>query len=298
MFGKSRARHLGLLGAAVVSGAVVAGTSFFSAGTAGAAQPRTINVTFGDNGASPEVVRMNAGDTVAFVNKVTQTGSLALADVTGQVQSASVTVNGAAQQAISLPHFNSLVTVTYPTGGTVKYTADYTYTLLPLLGSLAPSTRKVPHTGTLAIAAAPVQQPAQPNGGQQPAAPGGGSAGGGAASPAQPQAPARQQGSVPQRQGGTQFTPQGPSVADRTVPHGQGATGPATDARPQVPLGNVPPAGSALPDLPSEGTQTVLTGSAPNAGMGVPAILAVVLLSVVTAALVRALITQRRTAAI
>jgi hypothetical protein len=306
MFGKTR------IGAAILGGLVFSGVVAVAltgtSGTAGAAG-RTITVTFGDSGPTPGAVKLSAGDRITYVNKVTQAGTLALPLVTAQVQSAAVSVHGAATSDIPLPQFDSSVTVTYPSAGTIKYTATYTYRLLPLLNALGinlvPATATHTYSGTLGIAAAPQQQPAKPgSGGGAGAGSGGGSAGsgGGAQAPAG-QVPAGQVpvGNAPPVQGGTGYQPQGPSVADRTVPHGTGSgtsTGAgngATNARAQSPLG-APPAN--LPQLPSDGTEAVLTGSAPNAGLGLPAILAIVLLSVVTAALVRALVTQRRTVAV
>jgi plastocyanin len=320
MFGFGRdtgARVLRGAAAMVVGGVVVfASTALIPNGSAGAAPatPKTITVTFGDKGPTPtSPVRITAGDTVVFVNKITQTGTLALPNVTAQVQSASVTVKGAAAQDFALPAYNKSVSLTYPSAGTVSYTARYTYKLLPLLNALGinlvPDTTAKDYKASLAIAAASggaTQQPAP--GGVQPApgagagsGPGSGSgsgsgSGGNAGAPAgggNSQGPVLNAPVGGNQQGGG-YQPQQPGVADKVVPHGTGS--PARDARPAAPL--APPqvnGGTVLPD-PHGDTEAILTGSAPNAGLGLPAVLAIILLSVVTAALVRALINQRRTA--
>jgi plastocyanin len=313
MYGESRgtsARVLRGIGAVVLGGAgLVAGVTLGPVHGAGAVGT-TVTVTFGDSGPTPaSPVRLTAGDTVVFVNKITQTGSLVLPNVIAQVQSVSVSVHGAAASDFVLPAYNKSVSLTYPSAGSVSYTAKYTYKLLPLLNplgiNLVPDSTSRNHQATLAIAAAPVQQePSQPatgGGAQQPGSggvAGGGAPAGGAQAPnvPAPNAPAPNAPAGGAPAGG--YQPQGPSVADGTVPHGSGTGGrAANDARPRTPL--TPPqvhGGTVLPN--PHDTEAILTGSAPNAGLGLPAVLAIILLSVVTAALVRALINQRRTAEI
>ena len=88
-------------------------------------------------------------------------------------------------------------------------------------------------------------------------------------------------------------------MAAQAVPPGSG--GSATGARPQTSLGSHPGRSAGQPEagLPqvsgTDRTSEVATvDRAARSGLGLPAIIAVMLLSLVTAALVRTLITQRR----
>src|SRR6266581_4118793 len=66
------------------------------AGSAAGAAPRTVTVAFTDNGPSPGSVRVNVGDAVTYVNKLSQSGSVPVAPgLVAQVESAAVTVHGA-----------------------------------------------------------------------------------------------------------------------------------------------------------------------------------------------------------
>jgi plastocyanin len=304
-------RHLAGALVAAVGGASVA--IIFAGSPVGAAPAaaKTVTVTFTDNGPSPSSVRINAGDSVTYVNKLTQGGSVpVVGGLLAQVQSAGVTVHDAATSDFGLPAVNSSRTLTYSAAGAVNYSATYTMKLVPVLSvlglNLVPDTATKSTAGTLNVAAVQSNQPPpaqNQGGGQAPAqggaAPGaapGGSAQGGAA-------PGRSATGGQRTGGGLPYQVPGPGVADRVVPHGSGggSGGSAANARPQPPLGTSPDqsagSGQGLPQLSGNGgsgpTMLVETASR-NSGLGLPAVVAVILLSVVTAALVRTLITQRR----
>jgi plastocyanin len=305
--------HLAGVLVAAVGGASVAIIFAGSEVGAAAAAPKTVTVTFTDQGPRPHSVRVNSGDSVRYVNQLTQGGSVTLAGgVLAQVQSAGVTVHDAATADFDLPTLDSSRTLTYTGPLTVNYSATYTMTLVPVLSVLGvsllpdPVTRST--TGRLSVAAPPSQPLAQqdPGAGQPPAdnTGAGGAAQGqspeGAPAGAPPDAPADAPAPADrQTGGGLSHQAPGPSVADRVVPHG--GAGSAASVRPRIPIGTgqdqSAPADQALPPPSDYGSGTppsLVDAASRNAGLGLPAVIAVILLSVVTAALVRTLITQRR----
>jgi hypothetical protein len=321
----SSSRTRGHLAGALVATVVGASVAIVFAGSpvgAAAATPKTITVIFTGSGASPSSVSINDGDKIVFTNHVPQLGSISalpllgglLGPLVGQVQAQGVVVSNAAQSAFELPTYGSTMSLTYAGPRTVDYSAQYNFKLIPLLGT--PSTKTATSAGQVMVAAAPQAQQPAPNqpapnpGNGQPGQGTGTGGGGGGTTPhgTQGTAGTGNAGTVTGNSqhggtGGLSYQAPGPSVADQVVPHGTG--GSASNARPQTPqLGTSPDQGAAgatdqgLPQLSGDGSSTqasLVDTASRNSGLGLPAIVAVVLLSVVTAALVRTLITQRRT---
>jgi plastocyanin len=292
----SRVRwHLtGALAASVV-GASVAVVFSGDPVSANAHAAKTVTVSFTDRGPTPESVQLRSGDSVTFVNRLSRSGKVRVArGVLAEVASASVRVHGAATTDFLLAGAGGSRTLTYTGPQTVRYTATYTFTLRPVLNvlgdNLAPLTTTVSTSGQLIVAAPLVSRtkrsgrhsqppPSSPSGGaaQQPGT-GGGPAGGVGSSTGQSAAPAKR-----------------PGVVAAQVPHSWAGIGP-----PPAVLGSTDRGALQLPHLPQLATNGdsgagTSTGKAPRtAGLDLPAIVAVALLSVVTAALVRSLIIQRR----
>jgi plastocyanin len=292
---------------AAVGGASVA--IIFAGSEVGAAPaaPKTVTVTFTDKGPSPHSVRVSSGDSVRYVNQLTQGGSVPLGGgLLAQVQSAGVTVHDAATADFDLPTLDSSQTLTYTGPLTVNYSATYTMTLVPVLSvlgvSLVPDTVTKSTTGRLSVAAPPSQPLAQDPGATDtpPVQDAGSGTGSGSGTQSQSPGGAPAGAAAGQRTGGgLTYQAPGPGVADRVVPHG--GAGAAAGVQPQIPIGTgqdqPAPADQGLPLSSGDGSgapASLMDAASRNAGLGLPAVIAVILLSVVTAALVRTLITQRR----
>ncbi len=287
--GRTRVHLAGALVATVV-GASLAILLAGSAAGAAAAVPRTVTVVFDGSGPSPGSVSISDGDRVTFLNRTPQAGSISdvpllaslLGPLPGQVQSQGVVVRNAAPSPFKLATYGSAVTVTYSGPRTVNYSAQYTFELVLPLG--AASTQTVTSSGQIQVAAAPPEPASNPPSAQNPGAGQPGASHGGV-----PAAGGQRTGIG----GGLSYQAPGPGVADQVVPHGTG--GSAANARPQTPTGT---GDDGLPQLSGDGGSgsALLDAATPKPGVGLPAVVAVVLLSLVTAALVRTLITHRRTA--
>jgi plastocyanin len=270
---------------AVAALAVAAGVAAVAvaAGPAASAAARTITVAFTDNGPDPGSVHATVGDTVTYVNKLSQDGTVTVAPgLDAQVSSASVKVHGAGVPDFTLPAGRSR-SVTYTAPANLTYTATYTMALLPVLSPLGvnlvpPSTVRIT-SGKVLVA--PVARPAQHAGGAQPPSHG---ALPPARSPATGAAPAGRQAAGAALPGAP-----GPGVAAGVVPQGAGSA--AAAPRAPVPQG-AGPAGQAdqSPLLSSGGTAGHDLVAARRAALGRSAVLAVILLSLVAAALIRSLV--------
>ncbi|HSV66215.1 MAG TPA: hypothetical protein VLJ59_09970 [Mycobacteriales bacterium] len=296
-------RTRGHLAGALAASVAGAGVAVFFIGVpvgATAMGSKTVTVEFTSSGPSPSSAHVNAGDKVEFVNHVPQVSSVSdvpvlgvLGGLLGQVQSQGITVNGAAATPFDLPTYGSNVTLTYDQVTTANYSAQYQFTLLPLLG--VPSSKTTTETGQVHVAAVPESAPpaaaTQPDAGGMARQPDGSS---GAASRAGA-------GSHPQA---------GPGLGSQVVPPAAAGSaanggGSATNARPPVLSSSRSQAGDTvvdkgLPALSGSNSgnsvidQVVTVPVSRHDGLGLPAVVAVILLAVVTAALVRTLITQRR----
>src|SRR5690348_7625677 len=94
----SRGRLKSQLVGAVLAAAVGGTAAIVFAGDPVGAAPaahKTVTVTFTDSGPSPSSVPLNSGDSVTFVNHLTQSGQLPVGNLLAQVQSAGVTVQNA-----------------------------------------------------------------------------------------------------------------------------------------------------------------------------------------------------------
>jgi hypothetical protein len=292
--------HLaGALVAAVAGGGVAMLCTGSPVG-ATASRAKTIIVELTERGPSPSPAQLNAGDSVTFVNHVAQPGRTL--PLLGAVQNVEVDVDGVAQDVLRLRSYGSSATLTYAQPATVAYTARYT---AQLVAGIVPVTRYRTTSGRMSVA--PVQpvsspQPSQANG-----------VGVGAPGP-----PARSAGRAVSRRPvtdsfGHTSRPAGWGLAGHAVRQGSDSAsggslgGAVTSARPPVPV-TAPrqdagiPALPALPKLSGSDPSSIVSveadsgGTGRDGGLGLPAIVAVVLLSVVTAALVRTLIAQRRAA--
>lgn len=292
-----------LAGALVAAAGLGVGVGMLLSGSpvgAAAAPAKTITVEFTDHGPSPRSAQLNAGDSVTFVNHVAQAGTTL--PLLGAVQNVEVDAVGVAQNTLALPSYNSSATLTYTQPITVSYTAKYT---MRIVAGLLPVTKYQTTSGQLTVAAVhSVLAPTQ----------------GGAAGQPQTQSSTPAAGTQPAA-GGASYAPTGRGLAAQLAPQGSGgattdattearSTGLGTTAqRPPgsisnpAPLqhdGNTPKGsttkGSATTNGPANGVSAQVSGTvSSHTGLGLPAIIAIMLLSVVTAALVRILITQRRT---
>lgn len=116
------------VGAMVATGAAVA----LSGGSA-TATPREYEISLTANGPQPGAVELKPGDTVVYSNDVDPTdGGGLLSSTLGAVQSVSVKVYDATVEPFTLPQGESKK-VTYSEAVRTTYTAHYTATLLNLL---------------------------------------------------------------------------------------------------------------------------------------------------------------------
>jgi len=300
---RNRAARVGVRGhltgalAAPVVGASVAIVLSGDPVSATAHPVKTVAVHFTDRSPKPESVQLCSGDSVTFVNRLSQSGKVRVDGVRAEVVSARVMVHGAARTDFLLAGDNDSQTLTYTGPQTVHYTATYTFTLRPVLNVLganvAPETITIVTTGQLIVAAPEVSRaPAESRSKRhsQPPSPPGGGAGADQQSGAGG-APAGGAGSSTRRQA----APAAPPVVAAQVPDAWAGIGP-----PPGVLGSSTDRGALqLPRLPQLATSGPVTGASTGnptrtAGLGLPALVAVGLLSVVTAALVRSLIIQRR----
>jgi hypothetical protein len=287
--------HLtGALVAAVVGASVA--IVFSGNPVSATAHAKTVTVHFTDRSPTPESVQLRSGDSVTFVNRLSQSGKVRVAPgVLAEVTSARVKVHGAARTDFLLAGYNDSQTLTYTGPQTVLYTATYILTLQPVLnvrgGNAVPDTITIVTSGQLTVAApevsgskrrsrapSPAGGGADQQSGDQQSGTGGAPAGGAGSSTPRQAAPAEQ-----------------PPVIAAQVPDGWASIGPP----PAVLGGRANQGALQLPGLPPLATRDPVaeasTGNPPGtAGLGLPAIVAVGLLSVVTAALVRSLIIQRR----
>jgi hypothetical protein len=252
---------------------------------------KTVTVTFTDRSPSPESVQLRSGDSVTFVNRLNRSRRVQVAPgVLAEVESAAVRVHGAATTDFVLAGDNDSQTLTYTGPQTVHYTATYTFTLRPVLNAhgakVVPDTITVSTSGQLIIAA-PVVSRSKRSQHQAPApSP---SAGGADRHPGTSGTPT---GSA--RSGTGQHAAKRPTVVVAQVPHGWAGVG-----GPPAVLGSTDRGALQLPQLATSGGPAAgaSTGTPPRtAGLGLPAIIAVALLSGagVSAALLRTLIVQRR----
>jgi hypothetical protein len=282
--------HLTAALAASVVGASLAVVFVGDPVSATAHATRTVTVTFTDRGPRPESVQLGSGDSVTFVNGLSQSDRLHLAPgVLAEVVSASVRVHGAATTDFLLAGDSDSQTLTYTGPQTVHYTATYTFTLRPVLnvhgGKGVPGTITVSTSGRLTIAApvvsrskrsrhpAPAPSPSASSIERHPVT--GGTPTGGAGSGTGQHAAAAKS----------------PTAVVAQVPHSWAGV------EPPAVLGSTDRGALQLPQLATSGGPAAgaSTGTSPRpARPGLPAIIAVALLSGVSAALLRTLIIQRR----
>src|SRR5262249_45067416 len=242
---RSRAgTHLaGALAALLVGASVAMVFAGDAVGAAGRPRGRTVTVTFTDDGPSPPSVELSVGDSVRFVNNLSQTGQVTVAGVTTQVTGAGVTVHGAAAADIDLPELGDSGKVRYRRPQTVDYTATYTLSLLPVPdafgANLAPATTTTSTAGRIEVTAAP-GSPSDGDSQQTDSPPPGSASTGSGGHPGQDGAAATGPGqgsTTPQagagRSGGLPYQAPGASVAAQAVPPRSG--GPAPPARPPTP---------------------------------------------------------------
>lgn len=293
-------------------------SAFFTSSPAGAApsavqpppSPQTHTIEFTDNGPVPSSLKINAGDTVNFVNHLSQSGSIPLlGGILRNVQGAAVEVSGASSSPFTLQTYGSSVPLTYSTPTTANYDAAYKFQLVPILG-LGGGTETQEENGTLTVAQVqsatqeppkqnPVAPPAPPRQPTQPAPP---AAGGGNGGGQQNQQPVTGGTGAGANGGGNTGTVRVPStdegsVASRIVPPAGSSNreGPRQDSAPTQTSDDTTLTNPAVPELDNGSpTQAITTDVSKTDGLGLPAIIAVVLLSVVTAALVRTLIGHQR----
>src|SRR5262249_24723128 len=248
-------KHLaGALAASLVGASVAMVFAGDPVGAAGHPHARTVTVTFTDSGPSPSSVQLGSGDSVRFVNKLSQTGQVPIGGgLTAQVRSAGVTVHGVAVADVDLPEFADSRKLTYPGPQTVDYTATYTLSLDPVLDvlgvNLAPDTVTTTTAGRLEVAAA--TDPPPPGSGHhaggQPPGQGGGDGAAGQPDRTGDGGNGAGQGGT----GGPLHQAPGVGAAAQVVPPGSG--GSATTGRPPPPVGGPGRAGqpgAGLPQLP------------------------------------------------
>lgn len=275
-----------LVGVAVATISAV----LLSGGPASAAA-HDVTVSFTAAGPSPESVTIHPGDRVTYQNDIDPNSGSLLGVVTGAVHSVTVEVSNAARTSFPLePGQHQTLTYSQP----VKVTYTATYQPASLLGLLSGKTMTA--TGTVTVAdtsgdSVPVVAPPPP-------------AAGGTMSP---QVESGQQGSGPARsaagssadanQGGptVNYTPNAGDVAAGQVPRGSSVGAPRPGAAPVAPQDTVDGVG-ALPRIGSAQSQPKRLDRASSdsaiGSLGLPAITAVVLLSMVSAGLVRTIMVR------
>lgn len=277
-----------LVGVAVATISAV----LLSGGPASAAA-HDVTVSFTAAGPSPESVTIHPGDRVTYQNDIDPNSGSLLGVVTGAVHSVTVEVSNAARTSFPLkPGEHQTLTYSQP----VKVTYTATYQPASLLGLL--SGKAMTATGTVTVADTsgdnvPVVTPPPP-------------AAGGTMSP---QVASDQQGSGPARsaaaagssadanQGGptVNYTPNAGDVAAGQVPRGSSVGAPRPGAASVAPEGTVDGVG-ALPRIGSAQSQPKRLDRASSdsaiGSLGLPAITAVVLLSMVSAGLVRTIMVR------
>lgn len=275
-----------LVGVAVATISAV----LLSGGPASAAA-HDVTVSFTAAGPSPESVTIHPGDRVTYQNDIDPNSGSLLGVVTGAVHSVTVQVSNAARTSFSLePGQHQTLTYSQP----VKVTYTATYQPASLLGLLSGKTMTA--TGTVTVAdtsgdSVPVVAPPPP-------------AAGGTMSP---QVESDQQGSSPARSAAgssadanqdgptVNYTPNAGDVAAGQVPRGSSAGVPRPGAASAAPQGTVDGVG-ALPRIGSAQSQPKRLDRASSdsaiGSLGLPAITAVVLLSMVSAGLVRTIMVR------
>jgi hypothetical protein len=261
-----------------------------SGGPASAAT-HDVTVSFTAAGPSPESVTIHPGDRVTYQNDIDPNSGSLLGVVTGAVHSVTVQVSNAARTSFPLkPGEHQTLTYSQP----VKVTYTATYQPASLLGLL--SGKAMTATGTVTVADAsgdsvPVVTPAPP-------------AAGGTMSP---QVESDQQGSSPARSAAgssadanqdgptVNYTPNAGDLAAGQVPRGSSVGVPRPGAASGAPQGTVDGVG-ALPRIGSAQSQPKRLDRASSdsaiGSLGLPAITAVVLLSMVSAGLVRTIMVR------
>jgi hypothetical protein len=294
--GKTAQRVVPLL----VGGAVAVTSVVLLSGAPATATAKTVTVSFTADVPSPSSVTISPGDTVVYRNDVDPADGGLLGSLTDPIKSVTVTVTNAAQSPFDLePGQARALTYTQPVVTT--YTADYRTTTLLLLPG-----RTVTTTGTVTVkssstggapAASPAPQPPRTTAPAAPAPQSAGTSGQGAG-----QAGATAGQVQPQ----VDYTPQEGNAAASQVPRGGSAAGgDRGDDAASVPGGTDgsagPGSGSGAQDLPQIGSadqkqaaQAMSRASSDSAAgsLGMPSILAVVLLSMVSAGLVRTIMVR------
>jgi hypothetical protein len=294
---RKRAARVGVRGhltGALVASVVGASVAIVFSGdrvSATAHAAKTVTVSFTDRSPKPESVQLRSGDSVTFVNRLNQSGKVRVArGVLAEVESARVKVHGAARTDFLLASDRDSQTLTYTGPQTVHYTATYTFTLRPVLNVLganvAPETFTIVTSGQITVGAPEVSGSKRRSRAPSPS-------GGGAGADQQSGTGGTPAGGSSTRRPAAPADP--PPVVAAQVPDGWAGIGPA----PGVLAGSTDPGVLQLPRLPQLATSDPVSGASTGkpprtAGLGLPAIVAVGLLSVVTAALVRSLIIQRR----
>ncbi|HEX5495540.1 MAG TPA: hypothetical protein VFX70_13305 [Mycobacteriales bacterium] len=265
-------------------------------GDPASAAAHTVTVSFTADGPSPASVTIEPGDQVVYRNTVDPNAGSVLGVVTGAVKSVAVTVEDAAQSPFSLDPGQSRA-LTYSNAVRAVYTATYHPTMV--LGLLP--ARDATTTGTVLVRAVsggsvPVVTPAPP-------------ASGGAVSPLT-QSGGQAVGSAPASDAGTAGQPAGPQVnytpnpgdvAAGQMPRNGSAAGAPSRPRsaPSAASGSnldTPDGVTELPQLGSASSQPRQLDRAssdrPVGSLGLPSITAVVLLSMVSAGLVRTIMVR------
>lgn len=271
----------------LVGGLVGVSSAVILSGTSATAAPTTVNVTFTADGVSPKSVSLQPGDTIVFKNDVDANGGGLLAPVTGVVSSVAVEVTNAAQSAFELAPGESQP-ITYEQPVSTTFTGEYQPR--GLLGGLLG--QKVETQGTVEVqsdssGAPPVVAPRSPAPAPSPAAPEGNDTAG-------PAGPGQDQAEQPD----VNYTPPGGNPAGGVVPPagnhpGTGADQGAPADEPAVPA----PDTENLDSLPQPGQDTPAeinnaSSDSATSSLGLPAIMAVVLLSMVSAGLVRTMMVR------
>lgn len=288
-------------------------------GAPATATAKTVTVSFTADGPSPSSVTISPGDTIVYRNDVDPQGGGLLNAVGGVIQSVTVTVTNAAQSPFDLrPGQSRSLTYTQPVATT--YVGTYQPKLLGLLpGKAVTTTGKVSvkdsSTDSPPVVSPVAQPPSQDTGSGTSTGPGAGSSGQGAGQ-SNPSVPSDQSdqgaGQAPPQ---VNYTPRSGDAAAGQVPQGSGvgASARATsgtrdngddngDAAPAGTNGSAGPGDDAGVSLPQIGSadqkqesanamsRTASDSSASS--LGLPAITAVVLLSMVSAGLVRTIMVR------